>query len=97
MVETEGMSEEIIIGEIKLGPHHIPTGKTAHYRGGSELPKPDHLKLVQYSGDPGYYLLYFDYEGNELTDTYHDTIESALDQANWEFRVKPEEWQMNSM
>ena len=48
---------------------------------------------MRFEGSAGYYLLYLDSEGNELTDTYHDTLESAFDQAEWEFRVQPAEWE----
>ena len=37
--------------------------------------------------------LYLDAKGDELTDTYHDSLEEALAQANWEFNVDPDEWQ----
>ncbi len=68
------------------------TGKTVHYRGGGELPKPLSLCIAQFDGDPGFYLLYFDAEGNELTDTYHDSIDAALKQAEWEFEISPSQW-----
>jgi hypothetical protein len=50
------------------------------------------LRISQYVGDPGFYLLYLDAEGNELTDTYHETLEKAMSQAEWEFDVRPDEW-----
>ncbi len=79
---------------VQLGGQHQPTGRTRHYRGGSRLPAPAQLQIVQYPDDPGYYLLYLDEFGEELTDTYHDTLEEALHQAEWEFRVKLEEWEV---
>ena len=88
------MNDEIIYREIDLGQKHKPTGKTKHYRGAGELPKPAHLKIVRYSGDPGYLLLYLDKDGNEMTDTYHETLEDALEQANWEFGIEAEEWKI---
>ncbi len=77
---------------IRLGPQHLPTGKTRHFLGTSELPSPSELRIVQYTEDPGYYLLYFDETGEELTDTYHDTLSQAMEQAEWEFGVRPDEW-----
>ncbi len=77
---------------VRLGPQHRPTGKTRHYLGTCELPPPSELRIVQYTEDPGYYLLYFDEEGEELTDTYHDTLSQAMEQAEWEFGVRPDEW-----
>lgn len=68
------------------------TGKTKHYILNEEMPKPMELQIVQYDGDTGFYLLYLDKEGEEMTDTYHDTIEAAFRQAEWEFNIKQEEW-----
>jgi len=38
--------------------------------------------------------LYLDAEGNELTDTFHDTLDGALAQAEFEFGAKPNEWEV---
>jgi len=56
------------------------------------MPHPAQLRVVQYSGDDGFYLLYCTAAGEELTDTYHDTLESAFAQADWEFGVSAAEW-----
>jgi hypothetical protein len=68
------------------------TGKTRHYFGNEEIPKPVELQIVQYDGDTGYYLFYLNKDGEEMTDTYHDTIESAFRQAEWEYNILPEKW-----
>jgi len=39
------------------------------------------LRIAQFAGDDGYYLLRCDGNGKELTDTYHPSIEDAVDQA----------------
>jgi hypothetical protein len=57
-----------------------------------ELPPPSELRIVKYDGDSGFYLFYCDDSGKEFTDTYHDSLEEALAQAEWEFGVKPHEW-----
>jgi hypothetical protein len=87
------MSEPRILRRVILGHGHAATGRTRHFRGAEELPSPRELRIVQYDGDPGYYLLYCDENGNEMTDTYHDTLDEAMSQATWEFNVSPEEWQ----
>ena len=86
------MNTTTVVRQIRLGAHHRPTGKTRHFRGGKELSVPVYLQIVRISGDLGWYLLYLDDEWRELTDTYHESIEAALEQAKWEFGVKPEEW-----
>jgi hypothetical protein len=50
------------------------------------------LRIVQYDGGAGYYLMYVDNEGRELTDTWHESLDAAMAQATWEFRVEPEDW-----
>ncbi|MGH9906104.1 MAG: hypothetical protein ACRD8U_11055 [Pyrinomonadaceae bacterium] len=98
----EGPQGYLIHRQIRLGPHHTPTGKTKHYEGefsseglerGVELKAPHRLAIVQIPPEQGYYLLYLDEEGNELTDTYHDSLEAALEQAEWEFNVGANEWE----
>lgn len=80
---------------ILKGPHHAQTGRTRHYEGNVELPPAAELKIVKYEDSEGYYLLYFDADGNEVTDTFHDTMEDAFAQAEWEFNVKPFEWEID--
>lgn len=82
-----------ILKKIKLGPRHIPTGKTKHFDSSVELGKPSILKIVQYKDDAGFYLIYCDDRGEELTDTYHDSLKDAMDQAKWEFQIEPQEWE----
>jgi hypothetical protein len=95
------MSEYLIHRRILLKPHHEPTGRTRHTQGswspeglvrGVELPVPHELVIAQLPPDEGYYLLYLDETGHEITDTYHDSLEKALDQAKWEFGVAVDEW-----
>ena len=87
------MSAYKVLRRIRLSPQHGPTGNTRHVRGGQPLPPPHELKVVQYPEDEGFYLLHFDARGEELTDTYHESIEDALAQADWEFNVRADEWE----
>lgn len=87
------MSNYLLLRRIMLKPHHVPTGKTRHLSGNDELPPPHELRIAQILPDEGYYLLYFDGAGNELTDTYHGSLEESLAQAKWEFSVEPDEWE----
>jgi hypothetical protein len=52
------------------------------------------LRIAQYPSDPGFYLLYCDGDGREMTDTYHDSLEEAMAQAEWEFETKEGEWEI---
>lgn len=86
------MSEFTILRRVRLGAHHKPTGKTRHYHGIDELPSPAELIIARYTNGVGFYLLYCNSNGEELTDTYHDTLEQAMYQAEWEFSVKQDDW-----
>lgn len=86
------MLNYILQRKVRLQPHHCSTGKTYHSYKGHAIPQPASLLIISYPDHPGYYLLYLDSDGNELTDTYHDTCEQALLQAEWEFGIEAEEW-----
>jgi hypothetical protein len=82
-----------IIKRIVFNGKIKPTGKTVHYFGNNELPLPFSLEIAQYEDDNGYYLLYLDKNGEVQTDTYHDSIHAAMEQAEWEFDISEEEWE----
>jgi hypothetical protein len=86
------MDEPRLLRRIKLTSAHKPTGKTRHLHGDEPLPPPNELRIVQYSSDPGYYLFYCDESGIEMTDTYHDSVKEAMDQAEFEFGITADEW-----
>jgi hypothetical protein len=88
------MNEYILLYSVKLELQgkHKPTGNTRHFGGGALLPDPVELRIIQYADDPGFYLFYCDENGKEQTDTYHDSVEGAMDQAEWELNVQPEDW-----
>lgn len=90
------MNEDVTFFRIKLKPTHIPTGKTRHVKGRKPVPSPDELRIVQLTGDPGFYLFHYDKHGEELTDTYHDSVEEAMEQARWEFGIEKHEWSKGS-
>ena len=86
------MPEYQVIRRVRLGAGHAPTGRTVHRRGEAEIPVPAELRIIQAAGESGCYLVHLDAAGAELTDTFHDTLEDALAQAEWEFQVRPGEW-----
>ena len=87
------MASYKVIKQVKLQGHHQATGRTHHYLGDVEMTQAAILQIAQYPNDSGYYLLYCDEESKELTDTYHDSLESAMHQATLEFQVQSTEWQ----
>ena len=81
-----------ILKEVSL-ERFFATGKTRHFSGNIELPKPDFLQIVKYEDDTGYYLFYLNGSKECMTDTYHETIKNAIDQAQWEFGVDANDWE----
>ncbi|GIX00649.1 MAG: hypothetical protein KatS3mg111_3981 [Pirellulaceae bacterium] len=77
---------------IRLRPDHKPTGNTTHTVGGIVVEPPFELRIVQFDGDPGFYLIHFNENEEELADTYHDSCEQAMEQAEFEFGIKREDW-----
>jgi hypothetical protein len=43
------------------------------------------LAIAKYPNDSGFYLFYCDAEWAVITDTYHDSVERAVHQAEFEF------------
>ena len=70
----------------------MATGNTTHYDGNEILPQPFALSIVQYDDGGGFYLFYLDESEKEQTDTYHESIEGAFKQAEFEFGAKKEDW-----
>lgn len=49
------------------------------------------LRIVRYANDAGFHLLRLDAAGDELPDTFHQSVEAACAQTALEFRTKPGE------
>jgi hypothetical protein len=91
------MDEPRTLATVRLAKQHVPTGKTKHSYGAPDgprhpLPTPVLLRIVQYDGDSGVYLFYCDESGREMTDTWHDDVEQAMAQADFEFSVAQTDW-----
>ena len=86
------------MASVSLGPSHQPTGRTKHQYGlpadynPVDVPTPRSLRIVRLESEEGYYLLYCDAQGVDLTDTFHESVEDAMAQAELEFTVRPEDW-----
>jgi len=80
---------------VELGPQHAPTGNTKHTLcdslGSRPFPPFVALEIVHTPGEQGFYLMHecADHIGN---DTWHETLDDAMDQADFEFGVKHDEW-----
>jgi len=65
--------------------HSVATGRTRHVVGEEEVSDFSGLAIVRYEGEPGVYLLYCNADWSSITDTYHDSVEGAIEQAEFEF------------
>ena len=75
----------------------ISSRKTVHKIGDEILEIPSKLQIVQYKNDSGFYLLYLNSKSQEITDTYHENLQMALDQAKWEFNIEENDWYENKV
>jgi hypothetical protein len=85
-------SEYLRVAKARVDQTHV-TGKTHHYRDGKVQPPPETLEIVQLPRDSGYYLVYLDEKGAEMNDTWHESLDRAMDQANYEFGLSIDEWE----
>ncbi len=84
-----------ILKRVDLGPHHRPQSQTRHYLpsdNANPYPPFVSLEIAQYDGSTDFYLFHITREG-ENSDTWHASLQDAMDQAEFEFEVKPGEWQ----
>jgi hypothetical protein len=85
--------EGTILREVQLDPlRHRSTGKTRHFVGGAPWEGTRGLRIVRFESEAGFYLLYLDESGREVTDTWHQSLSDAMKQANFEFSVEPDDW-----
>jgi hypothetical protein len=86
--------EWLVLRRVSLGPHHLHPGRTKHTlsdsKGRRDFPPFVSLEIVR-SGRGSYYLMHVCEDGSG-TDTWHQTLEEATDQAEYEFEVKMSEW-----
>ena len=61
------------------------TGRTTHVVGDRRSPELSALAFARYEGQGGVYLFYCDPEWHVITDTLHDSLDAAVDQAVFEF------------
>lgn len=87
--------ELIVIKRVKLGPHHLKPGRTRHWihdsNGTRAFPPFVALEIAKNPSDEACYLFHIAEDGT-LADTWHSSLEEAIEQAEFEFEVKADEW-----
>jgi hypothetical protein len=72
---------------------HRPTGACEHKVGGSQQPSFAAVAICRFDGDDGFYLFYCDEEWKPITDTWHQTLDDAIKQAEFEYEGTSATWQ----
>ena len=84
-----------------IDPDVRPTGATRHSYGqvidgklvqGPPMAPFAALAIVQYPGDEAFYLLYLDKDWEEVTDTWHQSVDDAMRQAEFEYEGASVKW-----
>lgn len=71
---------------------HRPTGGCRQIVAGVLQGPAAGLAICQYEGETAYYLFGCDPEWNTVTDTWHESLEDALAQAEFEYEGVSETW-----
>jgi len=71
---------------------HRPTGNCRQIVAGILQGPAAGLAICRYEGEEAYYLFGCDTEWNTITDTWHETLEDALEQAEFEYEGISETW-----
>ena len=83
------MNKMIAIRRVELGERHLRPGRTKHSSNGKDFPPFTSLVICQSPDDTGYFLMHI-CENGQAADTWHQNLEDAMHQAEWEFHVRTE-------
>ena len=75
-----------------IDDRHTFTGACKQIVPGQTMGKMAGLAICQYDGETAYYLFGCDSEWNTVTDTWHETLEDAIDQAEFEYEGSKSTW-----
>ena len=81
-----------VIAYIILNQKHQKSGKTSHYINDALVTEFSGLAICKYADSEEFYLFYCNESWECITDTYHETVESAIDQAEFEFITSKSDW-----
>jgi hypothetical protein len=81
-----------VVAYTPIDDRHRPTGRTKQIVGGREVGPAAGLAICQYENDPAFYLFGCDVNWKGVTDTWHQSIEEARDQAEFEYEGSSQTW-----
>jgi hypothetical protein len=91
-VPPSQIDSALVLEYIILDTTQTKTGKTTHIVAGETVETVFGLAICKYSDDQGFYLFYCNRYWKTITDTYHDTIDKAKEQAEHEFSNTRTAW-----
>jgi len=81
-----------VIAYTYIDGRHRHTGKTKQIVDGVLLSPESALVICQYEGETSFYLFGCDAQWNSLSDTWHETLEAAKAQAEFEYEGVATTW-----
>jgi hypothetical protein len=81
------------IRRVVLREHHRPHGHVHHFVEGKEIPRPASLEIVRNQAGNACHMFFIGPGEEELTESWHPTVDAALYHAKWEYGIQPEEWE----
>ena len=75
-----------------IDDRHEFTGACEQIVAGTRMGPMAGLAICQYDGETAYYLFGCDQEWNTITDTWHQSLQEAIDQAEFEYRGTKFTW-----
>jgi hypothetical protein len=86
------LSGALLVRWSPIDDRHRPTGNCRHIVAGVVEGPAAGLAICQYEGSKAYYLFACGSEWNTLTDTWHETLEDAMKQAEFEYEGVSKTW-----
>ena len=75
-----------------IDERHTKTENTVHLASGHEIPDPKGLAICQYDGEEFFYLFGCNENWESQSDTWHETLDDAKDQAEFEYEGTSPTW-----
>ena len=76
----------------RIDERHEPTGACRHTVAGELMEQASGLAICRYEQDGGFYLFYCNEDWKVITDTWHETLEDAKEQAEFEYKGARASW-----
>lgn len=81
-----------VIAITNIDHRHVPTRGTTHIVAGP-VDIARRLAICKYPNESRFYLFYCDENWNAATDTWHETVEGAKEQADFEYKGSRSTWE----